>query len=540
LIILGIHGGLGGGYQDAAAALLINGKLAGAIEEERLTRIKHAPGRMPTLAIAAVLEMAKIGIRDVDIVAFHGITWRKQLEEKIKNYFIYTFGYCPELHLVHHHHAHAASAFYSSPFEEALIITADGSGDGVSTRISVGKGLQIELLKEYYRPQSLGLFYSAITQLCGFKRDHDEYKLMGLAAYGDHRQFDLAAFLTIQDGTYQVNTDFLIDMPPLTPSPNWQEMLFTTRLEQYLKLPRRIEKTITQPYKDLAASAQHRLETAMCRLVQHYVSETGIRRVCLAGGVALNCKMNQRIMELPEVEALFVPPVAADMGIALGAAMIAHAVKTGARPQFTSVYCGNAYTDDSIQSVFTSCGIPYTKVTNPASEAARLLAGNKIIGWFQGSMEYGPRALGNRSILANPMHPEMKDLVNRKIKFRESFRPFGASVAAEDAPLFFKGKNTASPYMTVVYAVKEEYQKLLQAVTHADGSCRIQTVDSKQNALFYELLQEFKKLTGHAVLLNTSFNLSHEPMVCTPRDAVATFYASGLDALFIGNFMVSK
>jgi carbamoyltransferase len=538
--ILGINGGFGGGYQDAAAVLVVNGSLICAIEEERETRVKHSAGRMPTLSISRVLEIGKISMKEVDVVAFHGITWGNQILDKLHRYLFYTFGHCPEIHLVHHHHAHAASTYYTSPFEEALIFTVDGSGDGVSTRISIGKGNKIETLKDYYRPNSLGLFYAAVTQFCGFKRDSDEYKLMGLAAYGNDKRYDLSFFLNIKDGDYVLSNDYLIEIPPKTPSPNWQEMLFSNKLEQELSLRKRIENEIRQEYKDLAASAQYQLESVIMQMVKYYVATTNIQNVCLAGGVALNCKMNQKIMNLPEVKDLFVPPVAADMGVALGTAFVAYESLTKTRPVFNSVFCGNEYSDEKVELTLNACGITYTRCESPVVEAAALLAKNKVIGWFQGKMEYGPRALGNRSILANPLLTEMKDIVNKKIKFRESFRPFGASVLEEDMPLYFEGRNATSPYMTVVYDVKSEHRNLLQPITHADGTCRIQTVNRKQNQLFYELLVEFKKITGHGILLNTSFNLIHEPIVSTPREAVASFYGSGLEVLIINSFIVRK
>lgn len=495
---------------------------------------------MPTAAIRQVLTMGGLSIIDIDMVAFHGLTWGDGIEERLKRYFSYTFGACPPIHLVHHHHAHAAAAYYSSPFDEALIVTADGSGDGISTRISYGKGPTIEPLEEYARPHSLGLFYSAITQFCGFQRDREEYKLMGLAAYGNPDRYDLSAFLHAAEGRYVVDTRFFIDMPPRTPSPNWQEMLFNEALEHLLRLKKRTTQAITQEYIDVAAAAQYQLEITMEHLVRHHVLRSGVRYVCLSGGVALNCKMNQRIMNMPEVHGLYVPPVAADMGIALGAAYIAYLHLTNNKPSFSTVYCGNYYDDKEIEKILRVCGVPYVRPADVISVAAQLLANNKVIGWFQGGMEYGPRALGNRSILANALCPDIKNVVNQKIKLRESFRPFGASVLEEDMSTYFDGKNHSSPYMTVVYDVKKQYQTLLKAVTHADGTCRIQTVTAQQNPLFYELLLRFKELTGHGILLNTSLNLNHEPIVCSPRDALATYFASGLDALLIGNFLVKK
>ena len=542
-VFLGINGGVRPGYQDIAAVLMRDGKVLAAIEEERLTRVKHLAGQLPILSVKEVLKIVGIEMKDVSVLAFHGSSWHAGIEDVLKNHFENNFGYCPPVKRYHHHDCHAASAFYASGFEEALLITVDGSGDGVSTQISVGRKNQIELLHREHRPQSLGMYYSMFTQLCGFTRDADEYKLMGLAAYGDASKFNLDDVLKITETGYHFNEQYMVNIPAGQPSPSRHEMLFNEKLLEKTGLKRRHEKTITQPYKDLAAAAQRQLEKALVQLVKKYIHETGIRKVCLAGGVALNCLANQKIEMLDEVEELFIQPAANDTGISLGAAYLA-SIEAGVTyfKKQTQTFFGNEFSNEAIGEILERCNLKYQKLKQEQliQQAAQSLAENKVIGWFHGRMEFGPRALGNRSILANPAAPGIQQTVNHKIKFREGFRPFGASVLEEDFHNYFEAKCNDAPYMTKVFNVKKEFQNSMEGVTHADRTCRVQTVNREQNALYYDLLQAFRKLTGHGVLLNTSFNLNHEPIVCTPREAIASFYASGLDELYAGECYIRK
>lgn len=539
--ILGINGGVRPGYQDISAVLLCNGKIIAALEEERLNRVKHTAGHLPILSVKEVLKIAGIQIQDVAVVAFHGSTWQQHIEVVLQSHFENYFGYCPPVKRYHHHDCHAASTFYPSGFDEALVITADGSGDGVSTQIAFGKNGKLEVLKRYERPQSLGMFYAMMTQFCGFTRDADEYKLMGLAAFGDAKRFDLEDVLRVRDYGYYFNEDYMVEIVPGQPAPSRNEMLFSKKLEQLLQAKRRTAKEIDEVYKHLAAAAQNQLEKVLVALVKKYVAETGIRKVCMAGGVALNCLANQKIEALEEVEELFVQPASSDAGVSLGAAYLA-SVESGILnfEKQTHTFFGNEFSTEEIQETLLRCNLHFSIPDKLADVAAEQLASNKVIGWFQGRMEFGPRALGNRSILANPAAPNIQQTVNHKIKFREGFRPFGASVLEEDFHEFFEAKCSDAPYMTKVFFVKEKYRELLKGVTHADGTCRVQTVSRNQNALYYDLLSVFKQKTGFGVLLNTSFNLSHEPIVNTPREAVASFFASGLDELFLGNCRLTK
>lgn len=541
MYILGINGGFRQGYQDVSAVLIKDGKVIVAIEEERLSRIKFSAGKLPYLSIVEVLKIAKITIQDIDVVAFHGSTWLPDFTPKLKQYFEQHFGYAPTIKLYHHHDCHVASAFYASGFDEALIFSYDGSGDGISFQVSIGKDNKTTTIYRAERPNSLGIFYSLITQYCGFTKDSDEYKLMGLSSYGNRNAFDFSFLIDVQNGELKLNEAYLIKILTNQPSAHKDEMLFNEKFEEKLDKKRRLPKTnFNDFYKDIAASAQQHFENCLLKLVEFYCKETQLTKVCLSGGAALNCVANQKIMNANFVDNIYIQPASSDAGISLGAAWLA-SIDNNTKPISTeNTYLGNYYTNEEIEFILKSCKINYKKIENPSIVAAKLIAENKVIGWFQDKMEFGPRALGNRSILANSCNPDIQKIVNEKIKLRESFRPFCPSVLEEDVEKYFIGKQKKSPYMTITYAVNEYAQKHIKGVLHVDDTARIQTVNISQNERFYLLLSELKKLTGHGVVLNTSFNLSHEPIVCTPRDALATFFSSGLDALIIGDFFIEK
>jgi carbamoyltransferase len=528
------------GYQDISATLLKDGKILFAIEEERLNRIKFSPGQLPELSIEECLRQTGLSIRDIDIIASHGSTWGQEYADKLTDYFTYTFGYCPPLEFVHHHDAHAASAFFGSGFDEAMVLTLDASGDGVSTQLSIGKGKEMKLFRRYTRPNSLGIFYSIITQLCGFRRDSDEYKLMGLAAYGDRNKFDFSPLLSYKNGDFALNEDYLKPIPAGGSQPTRQEMAFGSRLTTEYGKKRLKKEQLTQHYRDIAASAQKQLEEVIVDIVTYFHKETGLQKICLAGGVALNCLANQKIMELDFIQDIYVQPAASDAGISLGAAMFVSA-HHGVKPTpLDSALLGMEFTDEEIEQTMQEINVRYTKIAAPAKVAADLVARHKVIGWFQGRMEFGPRALGARSILANPAMPDVKNIINHKIKHREDYRPFCPSVTEEDAAIYFTGKAPSAPFMNITYTVREEVKDVIPGVVHADGTARIQTVNHKTHPLYHEFLSELKKLSGHAVVVNTSFNNNNEPIVATPADAIATFYRTGLDALVIGSFLIEK
>lgn len=540
MYILGINGGVRHGYQDVSATLIKDGIVLYAIEEERLNRVKFSPGQLPELAISECLKQANITIKDIDYIASHGSTWGTEYAEKVHDYFLYTFGYCPKLEFVHHHDAHAASAFYASGFDKAMVLTIDASGDGVSTQLSLGDGNKMELLKRFSRPNSVGIFYLIITQLCGFKRDTDEYKLMGLAAYGNKDKYDFSSVIYFKDGNLYFNEDYLKPLAPSAPQLTKQELAFSNKLTDEFGAKRLKIETINQHYKDIAASAQKRLEEIIVEIVKYFHEETGLNKICLAGGVALNCLANQKIMNLDFIDDIYVQPAASDAGISLGAAMYVSS-KYGFKPSpINSALLGMEYSDEEIEMVLKDINVAYKKLENPAKEAAILVSENKVIGWFQGRMEFGPRALGARSILANPAMPNVKDIINAKIKYRESYRPFCPSVIEEEASNYFIGKAKLAPFMNITFDVLEEMKIKIPGVVHEDGTARIQTVNKLLQPLYYNFLLELKHLTGHPVVVNTSFNTNNEPIVANPYDAVATFYRSGLDALVIGSFLIIK
>lgn len=541
MIVLGINGGFRQGYQDVSAVLVKDGEVLAAIEEERLSRIKFSAGRLPYLSVKAVLQQAGLSYNQINTIAFHGSTWGDEIQPRLESYFTQHFGHCPPLVRYHHHNCHAASTYYASGFDNSLIITIDGSGDGVSVQVSTGIQGQLNVVQRFERPHSFGLFYSLITQYCGFTKESDEYKLMGLSSYGNRKAFDFKWLFDFKDGDLRLNTDYMVEIQPRQPSPHRDEMLFNDAFIQKMGRERRIPGSPTEPfYMDVAASAQQRFEEVMLDLAAYYVQLTGLKKICLAGGSALNCVMNQQLMNCGLADALYILPASNDAGISLGAAWLA-CVEAQIKPKpLSHTYLGNSYTDNEIEAILKACHISYSKPVDIAEDAASAIAANQVIGWFHGRMEFGPRALGNRSILANATNPQMQDIVNRKIKLRESFRPFCPSVLANDCTTYFKGKQTVSPYMTITYQCEESVQSKIPAVVHTDGTARIQTVHGQENPLYFSLLQKLKEKTGHGVVLNTSFNLSHEPIVCTPRDALATFFSSGLDVLYIGSYKISK
>jgi len=541
MIVLGINGGFRQGYQDVSACLIENGEIVAAVEEERLNRIKFSAGRLPFLSVKEVLEIASRSFEDIDLIAFHGSTWGDEIQNRLEDYFINHFGSCPEFKRYHHHDCHAASAFCASGFDEALVLTMDNSGDGISLQLMLGKGKKLELIERFARPDSLGLFYQVITQYCGFVKDSDEYKVMGLASYGNSERFDFSWLIDFQDGRLCINKAFIIVPQVGAPSLHKDEMVFTPLFLEKMGQGRRLPKSpLSSFYKDVAASAQAHLEKVVLKIIGHYMNLYQQEKLCLAGGIALNCVMNQQIMNAALVKDLYIQPAAGDAGISLGAAYLG-SIEKGVPPQgMASVYLGKAYDANDIESMLKVCGIKYQYISEIEEYTAKALAEGKIVAWHQGRMEYGPRALGNRSILANPTIQGMQDKVNKRVKFRESFRPFCPSVLEEDRSLYFVGKKDAAPHMTITYDVNEYGRKSIPAVTHVDQTARIQTVNRGQNERFYKLLLALKKITGHGVVMNTSLNLSHEPIVCTPRDALSTFFASGMDLLVIDNFLIEK
>ncbi len=557
--------GIGGYSHDSAAALVCDGRVVAAVAEERLSRVKHQGG-IPHRAIAWCLEAGGITAEEVDHVGCYmrpGLRLGKRLPYRASTFFKHPFyatafaGYeiihnaqyiqgmrklTPphgKLHYMEHHPAHAASAFLCSPFEEAALLSIDYVGEWAVTWTGVGRGGAITRLRQTNYPNSLGVFYSALTDYLGFLRASDEYKVMGLASYGEPTYYDdLKEVIRPQeDGWYAIDHRYTA----------WHYLpgsrcgYFSQRFIDRFGPPRKKDEPITEHHRNLAASAQRLLEDIVLNLCRSLHKETGLKKLCLAGGVALNCSMNGRLKREGPFEDIWVQPASGDDGIAIGAALQLHHQFGGSPRNFVMdhAFLGPEVSNEEIGDFLDLTKTPYHRSENIAEDTAKLLAEGKIVGWFQGPMEFGPRALGSRSILADPTRPDMKDLLNKHVKFREEFRPFAPSVLAEHASTYFEGC-TDSPFMLFVYPVRAEKQAEVPAVTHIDGTARVQTVTEAANPRYYQLIKAFADLRGTPMLLNTSFNVMGEPIVHSPSDAIRCFYSTGMDALAIGDYLIVK
>lgn len=536
--ILGIHSGLNNGEHDVGAALIADGRIVAVSEEERFSKIKMAKGLLPIRAVRACLEQAELSINDIDIVVSPNAS-KPQYSERIAEFLKHYFGHAPKVELMNHQTAHLASASFVSGFDESMVISWDHSGDGLSTSIARGGRNGLKILETRANTNSLGLFFRMITQFLGFKANEGEYKVMGLAAYGQPT-YDLSNILRpdAREG-FLLNQDYFRQTPLLV---NGDEPNYSTKLVEMLGQPRRTSEPITESHRNIAASAQRALEESAISLVTWAHKKTGLDSLCLAGGVALNCSANMRLVQLPFLKRLFVQPAASDRGLPLGCALYA-AHRSGQRfSELDHVYlCGPDYRRSEIVETLELSGYRYREVPDPAAFAAERISQGKIVGWFQGRSEFGPRALGHRSILADPRPAAMKDRINARVKFREEFRPFAPAVAEEAAAGYFDlGIMPRSPFMTVAFPVHEARRKDIQAVTHVNGTARVQTVSPRNDALFHSLIGQVGKLTGVPVVLNTSFNVRGQPIVESPYDAIATFAGSGIDVLVMENLVVEK
>jgi carbamoyltransferase len=586
--------GISAYYHDSAACLVRDGRVVAAAQEERFTRKKH-DHRYPARAVEFCLKHAGITPEGLDYVAFYDKPLLK-FERLLETYIDYAprglrsflmamplwlreklwireqvskeAGFEGRVLFTEHHESHAASAFFPSPFESAAVLTMDGVGEWATSSYGYGRGNELHLLKELHFPHSLGLLYSAFTYYAGFRVNSGEYKVMGLAPYGEPRYVRLILDELVdlrEDGSLRLNMKYFDFAAGLRMTNREFDQLFGGA-------PREPESEVTQREMDLARSVQEVTEEAMLRMARHVHRETGEKNLCLAGGVALNCVGNGRILREGPFERVWVQPAAGDAGGSLGAALsvwhqyLGHErrveeVCRGGADGMSGSYLGPEFGADEIEEFLVTSGARYRRV--PAGElagtVARLLAEEKVVGWFQGRMEFGPRALGARSILGDPRSPRMQSQMNLKIKFRESFRPFAPSVLRERVADYF-GLNCDSPYMLLVAPVRAELRRALTedeealfgieklnvprsnipAVTHVDYSARIQTVRAGENPAYYELLAAFERLTGCAVLVNTSFNVRGEPIVCTPAEAYACFMRTEIDCLVLGDFVLLK
>jgi carbamoyltransferase len=551
-------------YHDAAAALVQNGLLVAAAQEERFTRKKHDQS-FPIHAIRSCLQQAGLDVSKLDFIVFYDKPFVKF--ERILLTYLATFprsylsclkglpvwlkekmwiphiinselGYDGKILFTEHHMSHAASAFLVSPFEEAAILTIDGVGEWETATCGYGKGNDIQLLKAIHFPHSLGLLYSAFTYYLGFKVNSAEYKVMGLAPYGEPRFFDLIMkelVTLLPDGSFRLNMKYFTYHYGLT--------MTGKRFERLFGQPRRQpESPLSQFHKDVAASLQKATDTIVVRMAQHVERETKLKNLCMAGGVALNCVSNSKILEETSFQEMFVQPAAGDAGGAVGAAYYAYNTLFKHPRKFVmkDAFLGPEFGDDEIEVFLQQNGIPFEKYDREEllRETASMIAEQKVVGWFQGRMEFGPRALGSRSILADARNPKNQSIVNLKIKFRESFRPFAPTVLQERMSEYFKF-DRESPFMLFVATVRENKREI-PSVTHVDGSARLQTISREQHPLFYDLIQEFDRQTGCPVIINTSFNVRGEPIVCTPEEAWRCFMRTEMDSLVLGSFILRK
>jgi carbamoyltransferase len=441
--------------------------------------------------------------------------------------------------------AHAASVYYTSGLDESMIITADLTGDNKSTTLCIGSDNNISVLKEFKPPNSLGIFYSMITQYMGFQRDRDEYKVMGLAAYVNRRMrnYDFSWLLPYEkmknDPTFSLNPQYLNLKEDKRFAPR-QEPLFSNKFLAKLNRPRRLpDMPIDGYYKNIARSAQEHLEKVALHLLEYLHLKTNSHNLCIAGGVALNVLMNQRLMESKFVDNIYLTSVPGDNGLSLGAAIIIAKENGFEIDKYQKPFWGPEYSNEQIEYVLTRAKVRFERVKNISKEVANLVSQKKIIGWFQGRMELGARALGSRSIISDPRDKNMKDRLNKFVKFREDFRPFAPSVLEEKAPEYFINCKY-SPFMAITYNVKPDKVKEIPTPTHVDNTARIQTVSKYQNGLYYDLIRNFENETGIPIVTNTSLNVMNQPICLSPVDALSTFYSTGMDALAIASYLLLK
>jgi carbamoyltransferase len=589
--------GISAFYHDSAAALIEDGHLVGAAQEERFTRKKH-DSAFPQNAVQYCLDEAGIKLQDVDYVAFYDKPFLK-FERLLETYLAYAprgfqsfrmamplwlkeklfqktllrdemkhwqpdFDWQKRLLFGEHHQSHAASAFFPSPYEEAAVLCMDGVGEWATTSLAWGQGNKLEMLKEIHFPHSLGLLYSAFTYYTGFKVNSGEYKVMGLAPYGEPKFKDkiLEHIVDLkEDGSFRLDQKYFDYCTGLRMTNEKFGELFGGKA-------RKPEEQLTQHHMDLAASVQAVTEEIVIRLARSVKKETGAKNICLAGGVALNCVANGKLLRENLFDGIWVQPAAGDAGGAVGAAFAAYhgylgqsRKLNGSLDGMAGSYLGPEFKDDEIEKRLAAAGAKFTKLTREQliDQTAQALADEKAVGWMQGRMEFGPRSLGARSILGDARSPTMQKTLNLRVKYRESFRPFAPAVLREDVGDYFDIK-TDSPYMLMVAPVNEERRRAMSeaeqalfgidklnvprsdipAVTHIDYSARIQTVHKETNAAFHDLLSSFKAKTGCSVVVNTSFNVRGEPIVCTPEDAFRCFMGSEIEVLVIGNCFLRK
>ena len=572
---LGVFGGHG---PNPAAALLCNNRLIAFGEEERFVRIKNATSMLPIRSILFCLKYAGIKAADLSSISiawdcekyvknqpkflknlkslyewednkFNDLHEKKLLTAFNPDYLVDSLSFAlakydhfinkKNIRFFNHHLCHAASSYYSSGFDESLIFTLDGSGEENCTVVWKAKGNVINEIETYKLPNTLGGFYGTFTEFLGFKSNSEEGKLMGLAPYGVYNkkiQEKLDNFIQFNSKT----GEYKIDPTYRFYDKRTYNSYFTDKLVEDFGLPRSPEQKITKFYKDLAFNVQWRLEQIVSNLVERHVKDSQINKICLAGGVAMNCKMNGVIANLESVKSIYVQPASSDNGTALGAACLAATEeKHKIHKIMPHAYWGPEYSNSEIEKAIKETKLKYSKLDNVINYSSLKLQQGKIIAWFNGKSEVGARSLGGRSILANPMFENMQLKLNNEVKHRECWRPFAPSVIEEEFEKYF-GHTKPSDFMIIAYKIKKEYFKTFPSTIHVDGSVRPQSVKKSTNSKFHNLLSNFGKLSGHPILINTSFNIQGEPIVETPQDALRCFCGTGIDALILGNFVLEK
>jgi carbamoyltransferase len=577
--------GINAYHGNASAAIVCDGQLIAAVEEERFNRVKYAAG-FPVQAIRYCLKEAGLTLNDIDHVAIPRNPYARLFTKLIYSLrmpsfarqrakVLVTFSGIPEalasafnadpknikakFHRVEHHQAHLASSFFPSPFERAALLSADGLGDFASTMWGVGAGNHMSIGGSVAFPHSLGLFYSAVTQFLGFLKFGDEYKVMGLGAYGQPDQLQAFRDIVHFDENARGN-GFSLGLDYFThhrtgPEMTWADAdktptvskMFSPEMARLLGPVRGPDEPLEQRHRNLAASLQARLEEVYLGMLRKLQKETGLKAVCLAGGVAFNCVANGKIFDSTGFQQVYVHPAAGDGGLSVGAAFyVWHQILRKPRGfVMNHAYWGPSYSRVEVCRAIDASAIArdgYTVSELPEVELMRktalIIDDGKILGWFQGRAEWGPRALGNRSIVADPRRPEMKEILNRRIKHREIFRPFAPSILAESTGEYFE-KSHPSPFMTLAYSVRPEKRDKIPAPTHVDGTGRLQTVTREANPRYWQLIKAFENLTGVPVVLNTSFN-DNEPIVCRPEEAIDCFMRTQMDALVLGDFLITR
>ncbi len=565
-------------HSDPSAALLVDDTVIGFVEEERLSRAKHSFGAFPTRAIRWVLEHGGLTLTDIDAIVqawdctkyddghiashyerinrcypttdvdrayqrnllqlYRSETQRALISRALRH----EFGdiKLPAIHFVNHHLAHACAAFFSSGFDEALVLSVDGSGEDITTSWWHGRGPALKLLHEVKIPHSLGWVYSAFTEYLGFEAYDGEYKVMGLAAYGSPNaalQDKIARLLWPDErGGFKTDPMLFIRGGPHS----WSHYFSDALISHMGQPPSRRDQPVTDWHKDVAFAVQQRLEDTVFSMTRYWTEKTGVRRLCISGGVGLNVKMNGNLFESGLVDDVYAYPLCADLGQSIGAALAygySHHGLVGRR--LTTLYLGPGFSDEEIERVLKDCRIGYRKSANISRDTAALLITGKVVGWFQGRLEAGPRALGARSILADPRHEAARDRVNTAIKYRELWRPFCPSMTREGAKRYFDSY-TDAPFMVITFRANDLARAEIPAVVHVDDTSRPQIIDEHGNSRYHGVITEFSRLTGVPCILNTSFNIKGEPIVCTPQDALRTYFATGLDALAIGDCLLEK